>query len=194
MNLDQYFTYGFNIFLIVLLVVTILCTIIWKSIDNKLRKYNEANPSHAVSVQFVSAAVRAADFLIGLLIVLHHIIPLQSMVDTILGASGVLALCSTVAARESIGNYISGFLLTVHKPFQSGDYVILKKLDVEGTVKEITFRHTIIETKEGNLVTVPNSNMNTAVVEIIADSDGISNKQQAEGETEIPVSTGRPSE
>ncbi|MBR5340298.1 MAG: mechanosensitive ion channel family protein [Erysipelotrichaceae bacterium] len=41
----------------------------------------------------------------------------------------------------------------------------LTEKGINGTVKEITFRHTCIETRTGTLITVPNTVMNDVVIE-----------------------------
>ena len=126
---------------------------------------NRRFPEKEVSVLFVSSAVRAAFFIIGLLIIMYQIIPLRPAIEIILDASGILALCAAFAARESFGNYIAGFLLTVHKPFKIGDRISLQQIDITGTVKDISFRHTVIESDSGSIITVPNSIMNTVAIE-----------------------------
>ncbi|MBO7676642.1 MAG: mechanosensitive ion channel [Erysipelotrichaceae bacterium] len=165
MNLDQYFTNGFENFLILTVFVMVIYTIIWTSVEKKIREYNRRFPEKEVSVLFVSSAVRAAFFIIGLLIIMYQIIPLRPAIEIILDASGILALCAAFAARESFGNYIAGFLLTVHKPFKIGDRISLQQMDITGTVKDISFRHTVIESDSGSIITVPNSIMNTVAIE-----------------------------
>ncbi|MBP5280862.1 MAG: mechanosensitive ion channel [Erysipelotrichaceae bacterium] len=165
MNLDQYFTNGFENFLILTVFVMVIYTIIWTSVEKKIREYNRRFPEKEVSVLFVSSAVRAAFFIISLLIIMYQIIPLRPAIEIILDASGILALCAAFAARESFGNYIAGFLLTVHKPFKIGDRISLQQIDITGTVKDISFRHTVIESDSGSIITVPNSIMNTVAIE-----------------------------
>ena len=111
MNLDSYFVYGFRSFLISAVFITIVCTIIWHSIELKVKRFNESFPEHAVSVTFVSSAVRTLDVLLGVLAAMSQVIALKGAIETILSASGVIALCITIAARESLSNYIAGFLL-----------------------------------------------------------------------------------
>ena len=66
-----------------------------------------------------------------------------------------------------MNNYISGFLLSIHKPFQIGDRILICLIGqkIMGTVERITFRHTVIRTDSGSTVTVPNSVMNSTSIE-----------------------------
>ena len=53
----------------------------------------------------------------------------------------------------------------MHKPFKVGKVINLEALNVKGVVKEITFRHTIIETESKSIVTIPNAIMNSIAIE-----------------------------
>ena len=57
------------------------------------------------------------------------------------------------------------FFLNIHQPFRVGDDIFLKEKGIAGTVKDITFRHTIIETRVGTTITIPNSVMDGVVIE-----------------------------
>lgn len=165
MKLDDYFAHGFESFLILSVLIIVIYFIIFLSIEKKIKTFNARYPDRAVSVPFVSAAVRVAYFLIGFVIVGYQILPFRPAMEIILDASGVLAICITFAARESFSNYIAGFLLTIHKPFLIGDKISMQAPDIAGIVKDITFRHTIIETESGSIVTIPNSIMNSVAIE-----------------------------
>ncbi|MCR4706483.1 MAG: mechanosensitive ion channel family protein [Clostridiales bacterium] len=173
MSLDSYFVHGFRYFLILAVVSTAVGWIIWLSVEKKIERYNQNHPEHAVSIHFVAAAVRFADFLFWFLTVARQVNPLKPAVDMILSAGGVLALCSTLAAKDSLNNYISGFLLSIHKPFLIGDRIMISMIGqrIIGTVEDITFRHTVIRTKNGSTVTVPNSVMNSTSIENLQDAE-----------------------
>ena len=165
MKLDDYFANGFRNFLILVVLIIIIYFIIFLSIERKIKEFNRRFPDRAVSVPFVSAAVRVAYFLIGFVIIGFQVLPLRPAMEVMLDASGVLAICITFAARESFSNYIAGFLLTIHKPFLIGDRISIQDPHISGTVKDITFRHTMIETENGGIVTVPNAIMNAVAIE-----------------------------
>ena len=97
--------------------------------------------------------------------------PLAPVMDMMLSAGSVLAICSTFAAKKSFSNYISGFLLSVHKPYIVGDRISIRDESVTGTVKEITFRHTTIKTDQGTIVTIPNAIMNSTAIENLTEAE-----------------------
>ena len=164
-SFDSYFAYGFRVFVIVTVVTSIVCAIIWLNVGKKIRRYNEHHPGHEAPVKFVSSAVRFAFFVIGLLIVMGQVKPLAPAVEMVFSAGSMLAFCATIAAKKSFSNYISGFLISLHKPYIIGDRITINSQFVTGTVEGITFRHTVIKTDQGTIVTIPNSLMNSSAIE-----------------------------
>lgn len=165
MNLDSYFAGGFRNFLIVAAITAVIYFIIWFSIEKKIDTFNKRYPDRAVSLPFVSSAVRVAYFAIAFLVIAYQVLAFRPVISVILDAGGIFALCVAIAARESFNNYIAGFLLTVHKPFNIGDKINIEQLNITGIVKNVTFRHTAIKTVSGSIVTIPNSIMNTVAIE-----------------------------
>lgn len=170
-DIENIFVAGLENFIVSTVFTLIVGLIIWFSVDKKVDSYNKTHPEHEVSGQFISAAVRFADFLFMVLVIAQQVAPLRPAVDMLLSAGGVLAICSTFAARESLGNYIAGFLLSIHKPFKIGDHVALHVhyMIIAGTVIDMTFRHTVVKTDEGNTATIPNSVMNSIAIEVLSD-------------------------
>ncbi len=180
MQLDDYFVNGFENFLITSVLIIIVYFIIWYSIEKKIAEFNRHYPERSVSIPFVSSAVRFAFFLIGFIIIMNQIIPLKPALELLLDAGGILAICVTFAARESFSNYIAGFLITIHKPFKIGDKVCLQSLEITGTVKDISFRHTTLETESGSIITVPNAIMNSIAIEDLDSVREVKRKKKRE--------------
>lgn len=73
--------------------------------------------------------------------------------NLLLGA-GVLGVVVGLAARETLGAVIAGFILLFARPFTVGDWVVIA--DREGTVENITIFNTRLRTVDGEQVTIPN--------------------------------------
>ena len=95
----------------------------------------------------------------------------ESLGTVVVGASSALAVVVGFAAQESTANLVGGFFLTVFQPIKIGDVVSLPDNDIMGTVSNITIRHTVIRTFNNTNVIVPNSIMNSAVLENYDDVD-----------------------
>lgn len=107
---------------------------------------------------------------VGLLIISSQIVPLQPLGETLLTTSGVLAVSFSIAAQTALGNYIAGFFIVIHQPFEPGDAVYVKEMRMAGIVRKINFRHTTLETANGNMIRVPNTVMNSVTIEDLTDN------------------------
>lgn len=83
-------------------------------------------------------------------------------VTAILGLGG---LALSLAAQDTIADFISGIIILLDQPFRVGDRIQVDKIDTWGDVVEIGMRSTKILTRDNRLVIIPNSTMgNSAVV------------------------------
>jgi len=79
-------------------------------------------------------------------------LPTYSMV-TGLGISG---LAVALAGREALSNLIGTIMIIFDQPFKPGDFIVVGEGD-QGTVTEVGFRSTRIRTRDGILISIPNS-------------------------------------
>ena len=69
---------------------------------------------------------------------------------------GVQAAVTAILAfsmQETLGNVLGGIVLQLDSSMREGDWVRVE--DVSGRVAEITWRHTAIETRNGETVVIP---------------------------------------
>lgn len=78
----------------------------------------------------------------------------QVDVGNLLLGAGVLGIVLGLAARQTLGAVLAGFVVLFSRPFEVGDWVKIE--DHEGTVREITIVNTRIQTFDGEIVMVPN--------------------------------------
>jgi small-conductance mechanosensitive channel len=81
-------------------------------------------------------------------------LPLQGIVAT----SGVIAIVLGLALQNTLGDVFSGLSLSVEKPFDVGDAVLLEG-GVEGKVIQINWRSTHLRNSENDVVIIPHSSM-----------------------------------
>jgi MscS family membrane protein len=78
-------------------------------------------------------------------------------VGSLVAGLGIGGLALALAAKESLENLLSSFLIFFDKPFIVGDLV--KVGSISGTVEKVGFRSTRIRTLEKSYLTVPNKKM-----------------------------------
>ena len=153
---------GFLItFLITVVIAKIFTTILEKLVDHAMKKDARAS----MPFKYLLKIIRTVIYVIAVFAILMNVKPLQSISTAILGATSVMTVVVGLAAQETFGNFIAGFFIVIYQPFHVGDMVNLTEKNISGTVIEITFRHTILNTIENTKIIVPNSTMNSAIVE-----------------------------
>ena len=153
---------GFIItFLITVIIAKIFTTILEKLVDHAMKKDARAS----MPFKYLLKILRTVIYVIATFAILMNVKPLQSVSTAILGATSVMTVVVGLAAQETFGNFIAGFFIVIYQPFHVGDMVNLPEKNISGTVIEITFRHTILNTIENTKIIVPNSTMNSAIVE-----------------------------
>jgi small conductance mechanosensitive channel len=83
------------------------------------------------------------------------IVGLDKTVTSLLAGVGIIGLALGFAFQNIASNFVSGILLLTRRPFGAND--VIKTNDYMGTVLDIDLRATVIRTFEGQLVTIPNS-------------------------------------
>ncbi len=83
-------------------------------------------------------------------------------IGNLLVGAGFLGIVVGMAARQTLGAVLAGFVLMFSKPFEVGDWVVID--DDEGTVTEITIVNTRIQSFDGEYVVVPNDQITSKSV------------------------------
>lgn len=79
-----------------------------------------------------------------------------------LTALGVTSLIVSFALQDTLGGIASGFTLLADQPFQPGDWIHTG--EIEGRVIDVNWRSSRIETRNGDLVVVPNGQLSKATI------------------------------
>jgi small-conductance mechanosensitive channel len=80
----------------------------------------------------------------------------------LLVGAGVAGIVIGLAARQTLGAVIAGFVLMFSRPFEIGDWVSIG--DTEGIVTGITVVNTRLQTVDAEMVVVPNDEVSSRVI------------------------------
>ena len=171
--MEQFLGFGENIFEDGLIFFAVRSLLIWivseivvKMIRRSMKREETArSESTRTPVKFFGNVIITVVRSIATFLILSSIKPLSTVGRAVLGATSVIAVIVGLAAQEAFGNLIAGFFLAMYQPFRLGDLVKLSEKDLTGTVEELSLRHTVIRTFDGTRVVIPNSQMNSAIVE-----------------------------
>lgn len=84
-------------------------------------------------------------------------------IAALLAPAGIIGIVLGFAARETVANFFGSLSLYADDTYERGDYIELEG-GVSGTVRDISVRSTVLQTLDGDLVNVPNSELNEAKI------------------------------
>lgn len=79
-------------------------------------------------------------------------------ITPILTALGVGGLAVALALQDSLANFFAGIHILIEEPIRVGDFIHLSSQE-EGTVRDIGWRTTRIETSSNSIIVIPNKNI-----------------------------------
>ncbi|USN45801.1 MAG: mechanosensitive ion channel family protein [Candidatus Woesearchaeota archaeon] len=102
-------------------------------------------------------------YVIGIGLAIYVVPSLRALSVSLFAGAGVLALILGFASQSVFANIVSGIFIAIFKPFRVGDVISVK--NYLGTVEDITLKHTVIRSFENKRIIIPNSLMNSEVIE-----------------------------
>lgn len=159
------FVGGLVSFLIRTAFIALLAWIIVKMINKAVHSIKKRPDTNDMLTVYIRNILTAVVYVIAAFSILSAIVPLEGLGSAVLGATSVISVIIGLAAQETFGNFIAGFFLALSQPFSVGDLITLPEKNITGTVKQITFRHTVLQTIENSSLIIPNATMNSAVLE-----------------------------
>ncbi len=94
-----------------------------------------------------------------------------------LNVTGIVATSAVVTAviglslQATLGNVVGGLALQVDSSINEGDWIEFEN-KVQGKVKKIRWRHTVIETRDWDTLLVPNGQLMSQTIKILGRRDG----------------------
>ena len=155
---------------VLLIALTIIVMLVAVKITNRLFRrvtdhMKSVNKSGATLAAFLRYPILFLIYFAAFAIIVSSIPPINAAMNKLLAAGGVLAVVFGLAGQEALGSVAAGVMILAFRPFVIGDVVNVVSEGVTGTVEKITLRHAVLRTIENKRVIIPNSTMNTSVVE-----------------------------
>jgi small conductance mechanosensitive channel len=110
-------------------------------------------------VAFAGNIINTALLVVVIIAALDHLgVPTTSML-AVFGAAG---LAVALALKDSLGNFASGVMLIMFRPFKVGDFI--EAGGISGVPEEIRIFHTIMRTPDNRQITVPNGQITSGAI------------------------------
>lgn len=135
----------------IILVVGILFAFQVRRLLRRLARKADAVTSTA---QIVSQLVFGFIVLVALAVALNNV---GIDLTPLLAGAGIIGLTIGFALKDIAENYVAGVIMGFSNPFIPGDQVIIDEGRLEGEVKELQLRYTIITSTDGVEILMPNA-------------------------------------
>ena len=132
--------------------VFIIGIIVVKIIINILRRIVGKTKMDKIAQNFILVILKFLLYLIWVLALLNVI---GVNLDGVVASLAAVVLAVGMALENNIANLANGIIIVSTKMFKKGDYIIVN--GVEGSIENINFLFTTINTTDNKKVTIPNS-------------------------------------
>lgn len=145
--------------LLFLSIVLIAAAVITKILSRALREL--LNRSSIPSASIFINLTRVVIWTLAAALVLQPVFGINP--TTIVTALGIGGLAISLGLKDTIANFVGGFGLMLGKVIQPGDIITVG--GTTGVVKDINWRQTVVSERNGNDMVIPNSVLNTSLLE-----------------------------
>ena len=111
---------------------------------------------HLAFFEKVNAAVIV---IAGIVIAISALSGVKSVWQTLLGGTAIISAILVFAAQDIIKDILAGMMISIHKPFEIGDRVVLEDGTV-GIIEDITMHHVVLRGIDTIRHIIPNSKIN----------------------------------
>ena len=138
--------------IVLFFAVLILGIVVIKITINIIKRIFAKSKVEKIAQQFIVTTIKVLLYLI-LVLVLLSLIGVQ--ITGIVTALSALLLAVGLALESNIANLANGIVIVATKMFKKGDYISVN--GVEGSIVDINFLFTTLDTTDNKKVTIPNS-------------------------------------
>lgn len=149
-------------FLIKAIVVAAVAAVIFVLNEILLRNYLKKNRRpHFV---FLQRFVRFATIVILAMVLIAEYWGLTRLVNLLVGSIAIISGVVAFACQSIFRDFFEGLVISVSRPFDIGDRLLLESVDRPCVVEEITVHHVVLKTMDGIRYIVPNSKISSMVI------------------------------
>ena len=137
--------------IVIALLIYLIGKWIAKRVTNIVKKLMNARDVDPTLINFLSNVVYA---ILLVAVILAALDTLGLPVTSLLAIVGAAGLAVGLALKDSLGNFASGVMLVMFRPFSKGD--VVEVAGVTGKVNEVRIFSTILTTPDNKQIIIPN--------------------------------------
>ncbi len=135
----------------------LMLTVNWHFDTLARRKPDKINKS---AQNFLISGIRVVLIIVAAISILT---PWVGSLSGLIAGLGISSLAVALAAQESLSNFFGSISIMLDKPFDVGDFIVLSDNQM-GNVEHVGLRSTRIRQLSGSMVTIPNSQLASDVI------------------------------
>ena len=148
------------------IIIFLLAKSLTKMVNRMLKKAVDKHGKDAqTSYNFINKVLEVLIYGFAIVLILNQFTAFDGVSTLFAAGASVFGVAAALASQESMSNFIGGMFLAIMQPFKVGDLIVISDKNISGTVTDIGLRHTTIKTFDNTEMIIPNSIMNTAVIE-----------------------------
>jgi small conductance mechanosensitive channel len=148
--------------LLLIAIILLATSVVSRRVQGVVRRLSLRTQAPREIGDLLGRIARIAILLVGILLVLGQL-GLSSAVVSFVAGLGVAGIVIGFALQDIVKHFAAGVLLLMLRPFRIGDLVKIGAF--EGRVEDVQLRATVLKTKAGDEVLIPNADVyNGAIV------------------------------
>lgn len=145
-----------NVF-ICLIVLAGLIFALWLALFINKKIFGMLRKKHnRIHYMYTERLIKAAIVVAFIVSVITSIGGQDNIWKSVLGSTAVISAVVGFAAQDVLKNILAGMLISIHKPFDIGDRIVLDD-ETAGVVKEMNIRHVVLVGLDTVKIVIPNS-------------------------------------
>src|SRR3954447_22629939 len=142
--------------LAVLGAVILVTLLVARLVDRRIARRQLAAET-MTRYRVVRRSITVGIVFVGLLSALLVIPEVRAVAGGLLASSAVIGIVVGFASQRTLGNFVAGLLIAFSQPVRLGDDVVVE--DTEGVVEEIGLTYTLVKTRNGDRLVIPNEKL-----------------------------------
>ncbi len=144
-------------------IILIICVILAIFLSDLLFRKLQ-NGTKKIHLAFFARMTRILIILIALIVFISWFVGFDKLWRIVFSSSVVLGGIIGFAAQGIIKDILAGLMLSVRRPFEIGDRILLSDIEKPSVVEDITISHTILKTMDNIRYIIPNSELNSKII------------------------------
>lgn len=148
--------------IIVVVLAVILCGVLIRLVSVFFKRLQRKQKK--LHLRFLENVIRVVIILVFVLFIFSGVDGISRVYRLVFGSTVVLTGVLGLAAQHVLRDIFAGVMLSVSRPFEIGDRILLSDVEKPCVVEDMTMRHVVLKTMDNIRYIIPNSAINDMTI------------------------------